>query len=438
MAKTSQPAQGASRTRNESTQRGKTQKRQGKALDLQGLLLRELIDLHSAERQLLEALPTLAEKAQTPSLKQQLEQHHQETTVHMDRLEQILNQIDSNHKPKICQAMKSIIKECNQMVDAASSETLKDAAIIAGAQRAEHYEISGYGTTAAWAQRLGCDEIATMLHQTLQDEYQADKALTRIAEQEVNMQAESGTGPSRDSQSDENNASRHGGALKADANNSKSAETANRSRSMPRDYDDRDDARYGNQTNGGRSSNYYYDRDDDRGNRSSNYDDRGGRYDGRSNGGRYPSEMQNRDEYGQFAGTAGGRGRSGYEDDRNGGSQGYSTRSGGYSRYNQDDDRNGYGNTQRSQHGYYQDQDRDYSARTGSSQDYGTNERSNTGRSSSRYDDYSSGRGYSGYEGRGSNYEDRARGGRHSSQDQDRDEYGQFTGTSGRGSRSRY
>lgn len=148
---------------------------------LDGLLLHELRDLYDAERQLTRALPKMADAASHEDLKNAFREHLDETKEHVNRLEQIFDKMDKRQEGKHCEAMEGIIKEGEEIVEEQGEETIKDAALIAAAQRAEHYEISGYGSAATYAGELGMDDVEDLLAETLSEEKAADKKLNKIA-----------------------------------------------------------------------------------------------------------------------------------------------------------------------------------------------------------------------------------------------------------------
>jgi ferritin-like metal-binding protein YciE len=159
----------------------------------QDLFVDQLEDLYDAEQRLTQALPKMADAANSSQLKQAFQQHLTETQGHVSRLETIFRQLAINPKRETCQAMKGLITEGEEMVDAKGDPTIKDAALIAAAQRVEHYEISGYGTARSFALRLGRTEAANLLQQTLEEEKAADQKLNQIAEGSVNVRASSQT-----------------------------------------------------------------------------------------------------------------------------------------------------------------------------------------------------------------------------------------------------
>ena len=153
------------------------------------LLVEQLEDLFDAEQRLVKALPKMAEASNSSQLRQAFEQHLTETEGHVSRLERIFGQLGIEPKRETCQAMKGLIAEGEEMIGAKGSPDVKDAALIAAAQRVEHYEMSGYGSARTFAQRLGHTDIANTLQQTLREEAAADEKLTQIAESSVNVQA---------------------------------------------------------------------------------------------------------------------------------------------------------------------------------------------------------------------------------------------------------
>jgi len=156
---------------------------------LHDLFVDELKDLYNAENQLTKALPKLAKAAASDELRTAFEKHLKETEHQVERLETIFEQLEASPKGKRCKAMAGLIEEGKEMMEADGEEAVKDAALIAAAQRVEHYEIAGYGTARTFAQLLGFDEAADLLQETLDEEAAADKKLTEIAEK-INVEAQ--------------------------------------------------------------------------------------------------------------------------------------------------------------------------------------------------------------------------------------------------------
>lgn len=149
----------------------------------------QLRDLYDAEWRLTEALPLMEGAAQSPELKEAFRMHLDETKGQVSRLESVFKLIGKEPKRSTCDAMKGLISEGNDAVQASGDPAVKDAALIAAAQRVEHYEIAGYGTARTFAQRLGLTDAARLLQETLDEEGNADKILTQIAENSVNPSA---------------------------------------------------------------------------------------------------------------------------------------------------------------------------------------------------------------------------------------------------------
>lgn len=157
--------------------------------DLHELFLDELSDLHNAEQQLVKALPKMHKAALADDLKAAIESHLAETEGHVDRLDEVFQSLGEKPKRKTCAAMKGIIEEASELLKEQKGKTSLDAAIIAAAQKAEHYEIASYGTVRAWAQQMGHEEAVSLLEATLNEERAADEKLTEIAESLANEEA---------------------------------------------------------------------------------------------------------------------------------------------------------------------------------------------------------------------------------------------------------
>ena len=156
---------------------------------LQDLYIEELKDLYSAENQLLEALPKMAEAATSAELREVFESHLTETRNQVQRLELIFKQLGTSAKGKKCKAMEGLIAEANDLMAEDGDPSVMDAALIASAQRVEHYEIAGYGCVRTFARQLGFEEAAEMLQETLEEEIAADAELTDLAESVINIEA---------------------------------------------------------------------------------------------------------------------------------------------------------------------------------------------------------------------------------------------------------
>lgn len=156
---------------------------------LQELLVDELRDIYHAEGQLVKALPKMAKKASDGDLKSAFETHLQETQGHVQRLEQVFEKLGQKAKGKPCEAMKGILEEGKEIMGEDMDEEAMDAALIAAAQKVEHYEIASYGTVRTWANVLGEKEVVRLLQQTLDEEGKTDKLLTKLAESKINVEA---------------------------------------------------------------------------------------------------------------------------------------------------------------------------------------------------------------------------------------------------------
>jgi ferritin-like metal-binding protein YciE len=211
--------------------------------DLRDLLKHEIEDLQSVEDQILEALPKMIDKANNPDLKRALSEHLKVTEQHKARLEKIMKDVqkggeESNGKKKgilgifgggkhVCKGMKGIIEEGEKIMNTDISPEALDAAIIASAQKVEHYEICGYGTARTFARQLGMEQIARQLEQTLNEEYEADDLLTNLAVIEVNEEAET---PGDNGSASASSRGRSAGRVKEKANKEMELEPVNSSR----------------------------------------------------------------------------------------------------------------------------------------------------------------------------------------------------------------
>lgn len=160
---------------------------------LRELYVDHLRDLYDAENQLIKALPKMAKEATSDELRQGIEEHLEQTRGHAERLEQIFEQLGEKPKGKKCKGMQGVIEEGSEILKEDMEEDTKDAAIIAAAQRVEHYEIAGYGTARTYANLLDENEAADLLQQTLDEEKETDQKLTQLAE-EINVEAAEGSG----------------------------------------------------------------------------------------------------------------------------------------------------------------------------------------------------------------------------------------------------
>jgi ferritin-like metal-binding protein YciE len=156
---------------------------------LQALLEEELKDVYDAEKQLTKALPKLAKKATSPDLRAGFEAHLRQTQEQIKRIERAFDELDMPKRGKPCKGMRNLIKEGDEMIAEAKDKDVRDAVMIAAAQKVEHYEIASYGTICTWAQLLGKDAVASILERSLEEEKETDQKLTAIAESHVNLAA---------------------------------------------------------------------------------------------------------------------------------------------------------------------------------------------------------------------------------------------------------
>ena len=160
-----------------------------KVTTLDELLEEELKDIYSAETQLIEALPKMARAAESNDLRGAFEQHLEQTRVHARRIEEICNDLKTTPQGKNCAGMEGLIKEGEEIIRSEAESEPKQAALIGAAQRVEHYEIAAYGTARAHARQLGYLKAVDLLSQTLEEEKETDKKLTKVAENRVNVKA---------------------------------------------------------------------------------------------------------------------------------------------------------------------------------------------------------------------------------------------------------
>jgi ferritin-like metal-binding protein YciE len=153
------------------------------------LFVEQLQDLYDAEQRLTKALPKMAAAAHNPALKSAFQEHLRQTENQVRRLEQVFQSLGKSAQTKTCEAMKGLVEEGSEVISGEGDPDVKDAALIAAAQRVEHYEMAGYGTVRTFAQRLGKSEAARLLQETLNEETETDKKLTTLAEKAINPKA---------------------------------------------------------------------------------------------------------------------------------------------------------------------------------------------------------------------------------------------------------
>ncbi|KQW20926.1 hypothetical protein ASC80_12220 [Afipia sp. Root123D2] len=153
------------------------------------LFVHQLQDIYYAEKQLVKALPTMADRATNPELKQGFLDHLDQTKTHVSRLEQVFKLHGATVKAVDCPAIDGIINEANETAGEVEDKAVLDAALINAAQAAEHYEITRYGSLVAWAKQLGRNDCASILQETLDEEKATDQKLTALAEKKINARA---------------------------------------------------------------------------------------------------------------------------------------------------------------------------------------------------------------------------------------------------------
>jgi ferritin-like metal-binding protein YciE len=149
-----------------------------------------LKDLYSAEKQLVKALPKMAKNAQSADLQKAFQEHLKQTEGHVERIERIFSDLGGSPRGKKCVGMEGLVEEGNELLQEQVDPDVLDAGLIAAAQKVEHYEIASYGTVRTWAERLGYNQAAQLLQQTLDEEGEANKKLTQLAESHINMEAQ--------------------------------------------------------------------------------------------------------------------------------------------------------------------------------------------------------------------------------------------------------
>ncbi len=156
---------------------------------LKDLYIVELKDLYSAEKQIIKALPKMAKAASNEQLAAGFKQHLEETKVHAERLEKLLSDLGQTTRGPKCKGMEGVLKEGDEMIEEEADEEVRDAGLIAAAQRVEHYEMAGYGCARTYAELLGEKNGSKVLQQTLDEEGATDKKLTQLATTTINLAA---------------------------------------------------------------------------------------------------------------------------------------------------------------------------------------------------------------------------------------------------------
>lgn len=163
-----------------------------KLTSLHDLLVHELQDIYHAENQIVKALPKMVKAATHPELQAAFEEHLEQTEGQVTRLEQVFKLLGIPVKGKKCEGMAGLIEEGKETMEQDAEPAVMDAALIAAAQKIEHYEIASYGCVATYAQMLGLEEVHELLSQTLDEEETTDEKLTALAESVINVEAEMG------------------------------------------------------------------------------------------------------------------------------------------------------------------------------------------------------------------------------------------------------
>jgi ferritin-like metal-binding protein YciE len=164
------------------------------AKTMQDLLIEDLRDIYHAEKQIAKALPKMAKAASSDQLRQAFETHLEQTHGQIERLQQVFEELDTRPRGKHCDAMEGLISEAQEILEMGLAPEVQDAALIAAAQKVEHYEIASYGTLHAFATACSLDRVAQLLDETLQEEKDTDTLLNKLAISDVNKKAMAASG----------------------------------------------------------------------------------------------------------------------------------------------------------------------------------------------------------------------------------------------------
>ncbi|GLR80595.1 ferritin-like domain-containing protein [Azospirillum oryzae] len=164
------------------------------AKTMQDLLIEDLRDIYHAEKQIAKALPKMARAASSDQLRKAFETHLEQTNGQIERLQQVFEEMDTRPRGKHCDAMEGLISEAQEILEMGLAPEVQDAALIAAAQKVEHYEIASYGTLHAYATACGLDKVAQLLNETLQEEKDTDMLLNKLAIGDVNKKAIAASG----------------------------------------------------------------------------------------------------------------------------------------------------------------------------------------------------------------------------------------------------
>jgi ferritin-like metal-binding protein YciE len=163
--------------------------------NLHELFVDEIRDLYNAEKQLIKALPKMAKNASAGDLRTAIEAHLEETRGQVERLERVFELLDEKPRGKHCAGIAGIIEEASDLIEEEEEGAVLDAGLVAGAQRAEHYEMAAYGSVIAWANVMGHTDVAELLEETLEEEKAADAKLSKLAIHGINEAANFGMTP---------------------------------------------------------------------------------------------------------------------------------------------------------------------------------------------------------------------------------------------------
>lgn len=175
--------------KNTASKNNKSKPQSQEASDLRELMEDSLKDIYWAEKALVKAIPKMIKNATSENLVSGLQNHLEETKDQVTRLEQVFEMLGKKAQAKKCDAMEGLTKEAESIMEETTEGVVRDAGIIAAAQKVEHYEIATYGTLCAFAKALGEDEVGELLHQTLEEEKRADETLTEAAYNDINVEA---------------------------------------------------------------------------------------------------------------------------------------------------------------------------------------------------------------------------------------------------------
>jgi len=219
-----------------------------KLKNLRDVLIHQVKDIYFAEKQLVKALPKMERAASNPDLKEAFANHAEETQNHVNRLEEVFSLLGIPPKGEKCPAILGLIEEASEIITEDHEPEAGDAAIIASAQRVEHYEIAAYGCARAFAKRLGLSEIVTLLTATIEEEGAADQGLTALAEGGINDSAVTGEGNDESDDSTDRDASQDDDRARSSKSSSASANSMRETKPSTRNSNGRAPAKADKQT----------------------------------------------------------------------------------------------------------------------------------------------------------------------------------------------